>query len=113
MKKSQLKQLINECILEESYVSQVLSTEFGGYDDMAFLKKTWRMSVEELLPVLEKAKSDLKWLNQNSKGLMGLFNKKDARWVRNRIKWIDSIIKKKQKDSTYMPDMVKENIPSK
>lgn len=108
MKTSDLKQLIRECILEEEYVSQVLSTEFGGYDDMSFLKKTWRMSVEELLPILEKAKSDLKWLNRNSRGLMGLFNKKDAQWVRCRIKWIDSIIKKKQKDPTYMPDMVKE-----
>jgi len=87
---------------------QVLTDDFGGRDDVAFLKKINGMSLEELLPVLETAKKDLKWLYNNSrgKGVMLLFMKKDALWVRQRVKWLEETIKKKT-------NVVKENIMKK
>jgi len=87
---------------------QVLTDDFGGRDDVAFLKKINGMSLEELLPVLETAKKDLKWLYNNSrgKGVMLLFMKKDALWVRQRVKWLEETIKRKA-------NVVKENIMKK
>lgn len=80
----------------------------GGRDDVTFLKKINGMSLEELLPVLETTKKDLKWLYNNSrgKGVMLLFMKKDTLWVRQRVKWLEETIKKKT-------NVVKENIMKK
>ena len=102
-------------LLKEEFTPQVLSTEFGGWDDMEFLKKTWNMPIEELYKILEKAKSDLKFLNNMSRtrSVIRVLYKKDAQWVRARVGYLEGIIKKKKVDSSFRPDMIKENVMKK
>lgn len=65
------------------------------------------MNIEELEVLLSKSEDDLKWLKANSKGTLGLFNKKDAQWVKNRISFIKDLIKRKKKDPDFIPDNYK------
>ena len=108
MKKSELRQIIREEVnrLNES-VATVLSRDLGGYDHSDFLHVAWHMDIVELESLLEKSKYDLKWLNAHSRGIMGLFHKKDAQWVKTRIKFLNQIITSKKKDSEYIPDNYK------
>jgi hypothetical protein len=94
------KSLLNEV------ASILLSNEFGGYEDTAFLKVVWKMSIEDLQELLIKAESDLSWLKKNStkKGILGLFPRKDIQILSGRIKYIGQIIDKKQNDSNFIPD---------
>ena len=91
MKKSELKEIIKEeiyTILKEDHHIQILTNDFGGYDDVEFLTKLWNLSTEEINLIYTKAKLDLLWLNKNSKrGLLSGFNRKDSQYVRNRIKY--------------------------
>jgi hypothetical protein len=103
--KSELKQLIKEeinKILSED--AKIISKEFGGYNDSEFLKKTWKMSLEELESLLTISIDELKWLKKNSKGTLGLFNRKDAQWVASRIKFLKQIISSKKKNPNFIPD---------
>lgn len=86
--------------------SPLLSKEFGGYDDAAFLKVVWNMSIEDLQELLIKAESDLSWLKKNStkKGVLSLFPKRDILILSGRIKYIGQIIDKKQNDPSFIPD---------
>ena len=92
---------------EEIDEAQVISKELGGFDDKEFLKIVWNMDISDLETLMDKSKSDLKWLKANSKGLLGTFNRKEAQWVKSRISFIDEIIKSKNKDSSYIPDNYK------
>lgn len=108
MKKSELRQLIREEVnrLNES-VATIVSRALGGYDQIEFLRIAWNMELTDLESLLEKSKYDLTWLRGNSKGVMGLFNKKDAQYVKSRINFLKEIITSKKKDSEYIPDQYK------
>jgi hypothetical protein len=111
MKKSELQQIIKEeisKILNED--AKVISKEFGGYNDSEFLKIAWKMSIDDLEKLLLTSIEDLKWLKKNSKGTLGLFNKKDAQWVNSRIKFIKQIINSKKKNPNFIPDHHKTSI---
>ena len=104
MKKSELKQLIKEEIhkvLNED--AKVISKEFGGTNDSEFLKIAWKMSIDNLEKLLLTSIEDLKFLKKNSKGTLGLFNRKDAQWVTSRIKFIKQIILSKKKNPDFIP----------
>lgn len=108
MKKSELKQIIKEEIdkvLNED--AKVISKEFGGTNDSEFLKIAWKMSIDDLQKLLQTSIEDLKWLKKNSKGTLGLFNRKDAQWVTNRIKLIKQIINIKKKNPEFIPSHYK------
>jgi hypothetical protein len=105
MKKFELKQLIKEEItkvLNEG--AKVISKEFGGTNDSEFLKIAWKMSIDNLEKLLLTSIEDLKFLKKNSKGTLGLFNRKDAQWVTSRIKFIKQIILSKKKNPDFIPD---------
>lgn len=88
---------------------QVLSDEFGGYDDKEFLYKAWRMTLDELIDLLSTAVKDLAWCKKNSKGITGLFTKRDGLIVKNRIAYIEQIIKAKNKNGEdYITDLYKD-----
>ena len=99
------EEFVNESLNESASI--VMSLELGGYDDKQFLKTIWKLSIEELNSLLEKAQSDLKWLNGNSKGILGSFNRKDAQFTKSRITWIKDVIKHKQNDPEFIPDWLK------
>ena len=101
-----LNEFVKESLNENDHI-KVLSDEFGGYEDKEFLYKAWRMKSEDLTTLLDTCKSDLKWLNKHSKGLLGAFNRKDAQWVRSRIGFIESIIKRKKTEPDFIPDFLK------
>lgn len=108
MKRSELRQIIREEIskvLNED--AKVISKEFGGINDSEFLKIAWKMSIDDLEKLLQTSIEDLKWLKKNSKGTLGLFNRKDAQWVTNRIKFIKQIISSKKKTPDFIPDYYK------
>lgn len=110
MKKSQLRQIIEEeikYVLNES--SNILSKEFGGYDDKEFLKIVWKLSIPELENLLNASKIELNWLkNQGPKGkIMGLFNRRDISIMKNRIEYLNGIISDKKKNPDFIPDFVK------
>jgi hypothetical protein len=108
MKKSELQQIIKEEIhkvLNED--AKVISKEFGGTNDSEFLKIAWKMSIDNLEKLLLTSIEDLKFLKKNSKGTLGLFNKKDAQWVTGRIKFIKQIILNKKKNPDFIPDHYK------
>lgn len=86
-----------------------LSPSMGGYDDKEFLKIAFSMSLDELNTLLDKSKNDLKWLNANSRGILGTFNRKDAQWVKTRMTLIKDVIKNKKKDPEFIPDWLKES----
>jgi len=106
--KSQLKEIIREelTLLKETTATS-LKPDMGGYDDKEFLKIIIKMSIDELNSLLDKSKSDLKWLNSNSKGILGSFNRKDAQWVKVRIRFINDVIKNKKKDPNFSPEWLK------
>jgi hypothetical protein len=104
MKKQELKQIIKEEIhkvLNED--AKVISKEFGGTNDSEFLKIAWKMSIDNLEKLLLTSIEDLKFLKKNSKGTLGLFNRKDAQWVTSRIKFIKQIILSKKKNPDFIP----------
>lgn len=110
MKKSELRQIIKEeikYVLNES--SNILSKEFGGYDDKEFLRIVWKLSIPELEKLLNTSKTELNWLkNQGPKGkIMGLFNKRDILLIKTRIKYLNEIISSKKKNPDFIPDFVK------
>ena len=105
MKKSELTQIIREEIFKVlNEDAKVISKEFGGTNDSEFLKIVWKMPINDLEKLLLTSIEDLKWLKKNSKGTSGLFNKKDAQWVTNRIKYIKQIISSKKKNPDFIPD---------
>lgn len=65
------------------------------------------MSIDDLQKLLQISIEDLKWLKKNSKGILNLFNKKDAQWVTNRIKFIKQIISSKNKNPDFIPNHYK------
>lgn len=97
--------LINESQLSEEV--KVTSKEFGGYDDSEFLKIAWKMSIDDLEKLLLTSIDDLKWLKKNFKGTLGLFHKRDAQIITNRIKFINQIIASKNKNPDFIPDHYK------
>jgi len=86
----------------------VLSKELGGYDHSKFLKIAWSLSIEELKSILSQSKFDLKWLNGNSRGLLGTFNRRDALFVSSRITLLEDLIKHKTKDPNFITDHYKD-----
>lgn len=106
MKLSELRKIINEevqHIITETSNAKVISKEFGGDNDSKFLKIAWKMSIADLDELLSTSVEDLKWLKKHSKGTLGLFNKRDALLVNNRIKYIKQIIHSKKKTPDFIP----------
>lgn len=85
---------------------QILSKEFGDYDDAAFLKVVWNMSLQDVQTLLSNTAVDLKWFkNFQLKGkIMGSFSRRDLKIIKNRIKWINQIIASKKKNPDFIPD---------
>jgi hypothetical protein len=111
MKKSELQQIIKEeisKILNEG--AKVLSQEFGGYDNVEFLKVVWQLSLSDLKKLLEDTISDLVYTkNIGPKGkIMGSFTRRDIDIIKNRIKFLKQIISHKEKDPNFLPDFMKD-----
>lgn len=110
MKRSEIKALIKEVLEDNKSLtgnSKIISKEFGGIDDREFLKIVWKLPIDELGQLYLSSLEDLKFLNKNSKRMMGLFNKKDASLVKSRINFIKDIIKYKKKDPDFIPEPFK------
>jgi hypothetical protein len=105
-----LNEYVNEQKTNEGITHiQVLSDEFGGYDDKEFLYKAWRMTLSELKDLLSTAVKDLAWCKKNSKGTLGQFNKRDGLFLKHRISFIEQIIKtKNQNGEDYITDLYKD-----
>lgn len=67
----------------------------------------WRKTPEELNALLKTAESDLSFAKKNSKGTLGLFNKRDAMIIKSRIDFIKQILKAKKDDPIFIADNYK------
>jgi hypothetical protein len=105
---SENKLTSNSKILAEAE-SKILSQEFGGTDDVTFLRVVWKMSIEDLEKLLEETLSDLKWTkNLGAKGkIMGIFNRRNIQLLNFRIKLLKQVIESKRKNPEYIPDSFK------
>ena len=88
---------------------KIISKEFGGHDDAAFLRVVWNMSIQEVEALLSEVAVDLKWYkNFQPKGkIMGLFQKRDLSIIKSRISWIKQILASKKKNPDFIPDNYK------
>lgn len=87
--------------------SKIISKEFGGIDDREFLKIVWKLTIDELDQLVLSSLADLKFLNKNSRGIFGVFNRRDANIVKGRINWVKQIIKSKKKNPDFIPEPFK------
>jgi hypothetical protein len=88
---------------------KLFSQEFGGANDIEFLRVVWKLSVEDLERLLEEAVFDLKGnKNLGVKGkIMGNFNRREIQLLNYRIKLLKQVIQIKQKNPEYTPDSFK------
>ena len=96
---------------------KIISKEFGGNDDVSFLKVVWNMSLKDIKTLLADTAEDLTRLKQSqSKGkIMGVFDKKSLSIIKSRIPWIKQILASKKKTPDFIPDSFKSqkvmNVP--
>ena len=88
---------------------KIISKEFGGNDDVSFLKVVWNMSLKDIKTLLADTAEDLTRLKQSqSKGkIMGVFDKKSLSIIKSRIPWIKQILASKKKTPDFIPDSFK------
>jgi hypothetical protein len=88
--------------------AKVITRQYGGSNDSEFLKIVWHMEIKDLQDLLDRSEKDLKWLKANSRGGAGMFRRKDAFIVGDRVKWIKDIISQKEQNPDYVPDLYKK-----
>jgi|VirMetMinimDraft_7_1064189.scaffolds.fasta_scaffold69499_2 hypothetical protein len=88
--------------------AKVITRQYGGSNDSEFLKIVWHMEIKDLQDLLDRSEKDLKWLKANSRGGAGMFRRKDALIVGDRVKWIKDIISQKEQNPDYIPDLYKK-----
>lgn len=89
---------------------KIISKEFGGSDDMEFLKIAWKMSIKDLEELLKNTLSDLTYIKNTMPrgGVTSLNAKRDLSILKSRIKFTKQIISYKKKDPSYIPDFIKK-----
>lgn len=101
------EEFLNESEINETM--KIISKEFGGYDDQEFLEKIWNLSLDELESLLTTAKSELKRHTSSSpkRGVFSTFARQDTLVAKGHIKFLESVIMKKKKDPSFVPDLYK------
>jgi hypothetical protein len=88
---------------------KIISKEFGGYDDVAFLKVLWNMPLKDVENLLSDLPVELQWFKtfKSTGARMKMFTNRDIAVIKSRIPWIKQIIASKKKYPTFIPEQYK------
>lgn len=99
--------MIKLSLLIEDSIYKAFTEDLGGYDDKKFLQKAFALTIVELTDLLKVTLEDLKQANRGSTGFYGSIRRKDAQFLKGRIRLIKSVVKSKKSDPNFVPEWLR------